>query len=435
VYTRVYTTVHYLYLTHTARDNSKKRPAAPAAGDAVPGTSVTARQNNRKMTLHDPLIRPIVDNRPTDRLKAAKAAKAAHTGHRGCRPTSDQEAMRVPPSPHPIRWGIVGTANIARAQFLPGLREAGGGRATSVASRDQAKAEAYAIAHGIDQGIEGYQALVESPDIDAVYVALPNALHAEPTIQALRAGKAVLCEKPLSVGAAQTKAVLDVAATAARPLWEAFVFPFQTQHRRLVRLLEDGAIGEPAELYSAFHFPLSNPANIRMDAALGGGALADVGCYPIRLAFELFGAGAGASAAAGAGTESGGEAQARACEARTENGVDTDAAGIVTVGARRLLLTCGFKRSFDTFTSVLGSAGQIRLTNPFHPGPADTLTISRPNADPVTERPTTDQRSFTAAIRHIHAVLRGEEAAVHTAADYSLPAARVLEELQQLIAI
>jgi predicted dehydrogenase len=332
------------------------------------------------------------------------------------------------PSPDEIRWGIVGTANIARAQFLPGLREAGGGRATSVASRDRAKAEAYATAHGIDQGIEGYQALIESPDIDAVYVALPNALHAEPTIQALRAGKAVLCEKPLSVGAAQTKDVLAVAATAARPLWEAFVFPFQAQHQRLLRLLEDGAIGEPAELYSAFHFPLSNPANIRMDAALGGGALADVGCYPIRLAFELFGAG-------GAGADNGGGAQARACEALTENGVDTDAAGIVTYGARRLLLTCGFKRSFDTFSSVLGSAGQIRLTNPFHPSPADTLTISRPNADPVTERPTTDNRSFTAAIRHIQAVLRGEEAPAHTAAEYSLPAARVLEELQQLIVI
>jgi predicted dehydrogenase len=339
----------------------------------------------------------------------------------------------VPQSPDPIRWGIVGTANIARAQFLPGLREAGGGRATTVASRDRAKAEAYATAHGIDQGIEGYQALVESPDIDAVYVALPNALHAEPTIQALRAGKAVLCEKPLSVGAAQTEDVLAAAATAARPLWEAFVFPFQAQHQRLLRLLEDGAIGEPAELYSAFHFPLSNPANIRMDAALGGGALADVGCYPIRLAFELFGASTNTSASA----ERRGEARARACEARTENGVDTDAAGIVTFGTgsrtRRLLLTCGFRRSFDTFTSVLGSAGQIRLTNPFHPGPADTLTITKPNADAVTERPTTDQRSFTAAIRHIHAVLRGEEAAVHTAAEYSLPAARVLEELQRRI--
>jgi predicted dehydrogenase len=352
----------------------------------------------------------------------------------------------VSQSPDPIRWGIVGTANIARAQFLPGLREAGGGRAASVASRDRAKAEAYATAHGIDQGIEGYDALVESPHIDAVYVALPNALHAEPTIRALRAGKAVLCEKPLSVGAAQTKDVLDAAATAAAPLWEAFVFPFHAQHQRLKTLLEDGAIGEPAELYSAFHFLLSNPANIRMDAALGGGALADVGCYPIRLAFELFGASTAstASTADAADADTGGGADPVACDATIENGVDTDAAGIVTFGTRpgaqpgarsgprRLLLTCGFRRSLDTFTSVHGSAGQIHLTNPFHPSPADTLTISRPNAEQVTERPTTDTRSFTAAIRHIHAVLRGEEAPRHTAADYSLPAARVLEELQRL---
>jgi len=331
----------------------------------------------------------------------------------------------VASSPDPIRWGIVGTANIARAQFLPGLREAGGGRAASVASRDLAKAEAYATANGIDQGIEGYATLVESPDIDAVYVALPNALHAEPTIRALKAGKAVLCEKPLSVGAASTKDVLDVAATAAQPLWEAFVFPFQAQHQRLIRLLDDGAIGVPAELYSVFHFLLTNPANIRMDAALGGGALADVGCYPIRLAFELFGGGADADKDAGG--------VARACEGLTQHGVDTDAAGIVTFGSRRLLLSCGFNRSYDTASAILAAAGQIQLTNPFHPGPADTLTIFRPGRDPITERPTTDERSFTAAIRHIHAVLRGEAAPAHTAAEYSLPAARVLDELQRLV--
>jgi predicted dehydrogenase len=318
----------------------------------------------------------------------------------------------------PIRWGIVGTANIARAQFLPGLREAGGGRPVLVASRDRARAAAYAAEHGIDAGIADYAALVESPHVDAVYVALPNALHAQWTIRALRAGKAVLCEKPLSVGSAQTKEVLDVAAAAAAPLWEAFVFPFQAQHQRLVKLLADGAVGEPAELYSAFHFLLSNRANIRMDAALGGGALADVGCYPIRLALELFGAAEGP--------------WAEGCSAVTGGEVETDAAGIVAFGARRLLLTCGFNRSYDTFSRVLGSAGQIELTNPFHPGPADTLTVLRPKADPVTERPTTDQRSFTAALRHIHAVLRGESAPRHTAAQYALPAAGVLEQLQRM---
>jgi predicted dehydrogenase len=323
----------------------------------------------------------------------------------------------VSQSPGPIRWGIVGTAGIARAQFLPGLHEAGGGTAVMVASRDRARAEEFAAANGIESGIQDYAALIESPHVDAVYVALPNALHAEWTIRALHAGKAVLCEKPLCTSAEQAREVLDVAATAAAPLWEAFVFPFHAQHRRLAGLLADGAIGDPAEVYSAFHFLLSDPANIRMDAALGGGALADVGCYPVRLALELFGADG---------------ARAEACSARTNGEVDVDSAGIVTFGARRLLLSCGFQRSFDTFTSVLGSAGRVQLTNPFHPRPADTLTLLRPKAEPVTERPTTDQRSFTAALRHIHAVLRGEAAPEHTAGELSLPAARVLEQLQRL---
>ena len=320
-------------------------------------------------------------------------------------------------SPDPVRWGIVGTANIARAQFLPGLREAGGGSAALVASRDRARADAFAAANGITAGIADYAALVESPHVDAVYVALPNALHAEWTIRALRAGKAVLSEKPLCTSADETRQVLDAAAEATAPLWEAFVFPFQAQHRRLTELLADGAIGEPVEVNSAFHFLLSEPANIRLDAALGGGALADVGCYPVRLALELFGPHG---------------ARAEACSALTNGEVEVDAAGIVTFGARRLLLSCGFQRSFDTFTSVRGSAGQIQLANPFHPGPGDTLTVLRQNAEPVIEHPTTDQRSFTAAIRHIHAALRGEAAPEHTADALSLPAARVLEQLQRL---
>jgi predicted dehydrogenase len=323
----------------------------------------------------------------------------------------------VTQSPDPIRWGIVGTANIARAQFLPGLREAGGGTAALVASRDRARADAFAAANGIGAGIADYAALVESPHVDAVYVALPNALHAEWTIRALDAGKAVLSEKPLCASVDQARQVLDVAATAAAPLWEAFVFPFQAQHRRLTELLADGVIGDLAEVASAFHFLLANPANIRMDAALGGGALADVGCYPVRLALELFGADG---------------VRAEGCSALTNGEVEVDAAGIVTFGPRRLLLSCGFRRSYDTFTRVLGSAGQIQLTNPFHPGPGDTLTVLRPQGEPVIERPTTDERSFTGAIRHIHAALRGEAAPEHTADGLSMPAARVLAQLQRL---
>ena len=315
-----------------------------------------------------------------------------------------------------VRWGIIGTASIARGQFLPGLREAGGGRAAMVAGRELARAEAFAAEHGVDRGVEGYAAVTESPDIDAVYVAVPNSLHAEWTTRALRAGKAVLSEKPLCVGSAQTAEVLEVArATPGALLWEAFVFPFQAQHRRLTGLLAEGAIGEPAEIISAFHFRPARPGDIRFSAGLGGGALADVGCYPIRLAHELFGA-ADDDLATGS--------------AEVYGEVEVDAAGLVPYGSRRLLLSSGFRRSYDTFTRVLGSQGQVHLTNPFHPGPADTLTLHRPGADAIAEHPTTDARSFTAALRHIHAALRGEAAPEHLAQDSALATARTLEAVK-----
>ena len=291
-----------------------------------------------------------------------------------------------------IRWGIVGPANIARGQFLPGLREAGGGRAALVGSRDRDRAQAFAAAHGVDQGVAGYEQVVESDEIDAVYVAVPNSLHAEWTIRALRAGKAVLCEKPLCISAEQTATVLDAAADLPSALlWEAFVFPFQAQHERLAELVASGAIGEPAEVISSFHFRLSNLANIRLSAALGGGALADVGCYPIRLAHEIFG-GSDDFTAAGSAVVAG--------------EVEVDAAALVAWGTRRLALTCGFRRSSDTFARILGDQGQLHLTNPFHPGSADTLVLRRPAAGDVVEHPTTDAHSFTAALRHIHAVVR-----------------------------
>jgi len=343
------------------------------------------------------------------------------------------------------RWGIIGTANIARGQFLPGLREAGNGKAVLIGSREAERARAFAAEHGVDRGVAGYATVIESDEVDAIYIAVPNTLHSEWTIRALQAGKAVLCEKPLSVGSAQTAAVVDAAAAIPGALlWEAFVFPFQAQHERLIELVVDGAIGEPAEIVSSFHFRVSNQANIRLSAELGGGALADVGCYPIRLAYEVFGASGGFDSAGfdSAGADSAGRDSAFANSAFVDRAaitgsavrgseVEVDAAAIVSWGARRLLLTCGFRRSYDTYTRVLGDQGQLHLTNPFHPSPADTLTLRRAGSEPVVELPTTDAHSFTAAIRHIHAVLRGSEAPRLTAATSALANARMLEAVQK----
>jgi predicted dehydrogenase len=254
--------------------------------------------------------------------------------------------------------------------------------------------------------------VLADPEVQAVYVPLPNPLHADWTIAALEAGKAVLCEKPLCVDADQARRVLEVAARAEQPLWEAFVFPFQAQHRRLVQLLAEGAIGELREITGAFHFLLQRTVDIRLSAAMAGGALADVGCYPLRLAAELFdGPALGATASAVRGAE-----------------VETELAAVVDYpDDRRLLLSCGFRRSADTTTVLSGTEGTIRVDNPYHPQPGSTVELRRPGSDPVVERPTRDAHSFTAALRHIDAVLAGTEIPRHTALDSSLPVAEAVD--------
>jgi predicted dehydrogenase len=313
-----------------------------------------------------------------------------------------------------VRWGIVGTANIARAQFLPALREAGG-VAAAVAGRDAAKTQRYATDNEIDRAITGYANVIGDPAVDALYIALPNALHAEWTIRALEAGKPVLCEKPLCGRLDDTESVLAVAEETGTLLWEAFVFPFQPQMQEIRKLLADGAIGDLMEIKSNFHFLLRNPANIRLSRELEGGALLDVGCYPVRIAQELFGPD---YQAAWAHAVMGGD------------GVDVDTWGVLDYAqGRRLMLSCGLGRGYDTFTTLEGTAGQIRITNPFHPGRADSFRLVTPGADDQTFGARAEERSFTAAIRHIQAVIEGNEAPRQLAVETSLPTARALADL------
>ena len=317
-----------------------------------------------------------------------------------------------------VRWGIIGTANIARAVFLPGLRQAGG-EASAVAGREAGRAEKFASDNGIGRSVVGYQTLIDDPDIDALYIPLPNALHAEWTIRALEAGKPVLCEKPLCGVLPDTERVLATARRTQTLLWEAFSFPFHAQLAELKRLVADGAIGELVEIKSNFHFMVRSQANIRLSRELQGGALLDVGCYPVRLAQELFGPD---HESAWARARAGGD------------GVDVDTWGVLGYsGGRRLMFSCGFGRSYDTFTTLEGTSGQIHVTNPFHPGPDDSYQVVRPGDEqgPVPAAP--DELSFTPLTRHINAVLRGEQAPRLLAVDTSLPTAQALSDLAEAI--
>src|SRR5579859_4103090 len=317
-----------------------------------------------------------------------------------------------------VRWGVAGTAKIARTMFLPSVREAGGDPA-AVASRDADRGRRWAAANGIGRVITGYQELADDPDIDALYIPLPNALHGEWTIVALEAGKPVLCEKPLTGSVAQTEQVLAVARATGTPLWEAFAFPFHDQMARLRGILADGTIGDLREIQSGFHFRMGDPeTNVRMVTDLDGGALLDVGCYPVRLARELFGA----------------EHESAWAEAEwARGGVDVATWGCLDFpGGRHLYLSCGFGRADDTFTRLLGSTGQIHLTNPFHPLARDTFVVCQDGRPPETHRAIGPYRqSFTPLIRHIHAVIRGEQEPRLLAADTALGSARALRDIAE----
>jgi predicted dehydrogenase len=170
------------------------------------------------------------------------------------------------------------TARINRL-FIAGARQAAGVEILAVASRERASAERYAHEHGIDRAYGGYDSLLADPDVEAVYISLPNSMHVEWSVRALQAGKHVLCEKPLSRRAVDVSAAFDVAEREHRLLMEAFMYRHNPQTRRVTELLADGAVGRVRMVRAAFSFAADDPANIRLSAALEGGALMDVGCY------------------------------------------------------------------------------------------------------------------------------------------------------------
>jgi xylose dehydrogenase (NAD/NADP) len=179
-----------------------------------------------------------------------------------------------------VRWGIVSTAHINR-KVIPGAQASPKVDLVGVASRDRARAEEYARQWEIPRAFGSYDAMLEDPDIEAVYISLPNTLHCEWSIRAVEAGKHVLCEKPMSRRVAEVEDAFDAAERAGRLLSEAFMYRHNPQTKRLAQLVEDGAIGELRLVRSVFSYSLYDESNIRLQADVEGGALMDVGCYDV----------------------------------------------------------------------------------------------------------------------------------------------------------
>jgi predicted dehydrogenase len=181
---------------------------------------------------------------------------------------------------HAVKWGILSTADINR-KVIPAAHASPKVDLVAVASRDQARADEYARTWEIERAYGSYDALLADPEVEAVYVSLPNSMHCEWSIKALEAGKHVLCEKPLSRRTSDVEAAFDAADRAGRLLSEGFMYRHNPQTKRTKQLVDEGAIGALRLIRATFSYPLYDEQNIRLSPSLDGGALMDVGCYAV----------------------------------------------------------------------------------------------------------------------------------------------------------
>jgi predicted dehydrogenase len=249
-----------------------------------------------------------------------------------------------------VRWGIVSTAHINRL-FLAGAREADNVEVLAVASRDQPRADAYARDNGIPRAYGSYEVLFSDPDVEAVYISLPNSMHVDWTVRALEAGKHVLCEKPMSRHTDDVGRAFDVSERQDRLLMEAFMYRHNPQTRRLTELVAEGAVGRVRIVRAAFGFVAHDPANVRLSAALDGGALMDVGCYCV----------SGSRLIAGEPVRVMGE------QALGGDGVDVAFAGVMRFpGDVSAHFDAGLELASRDLLEVVGDHGTLRLTDPWH---------------------------------------------------------------------
>ena len=276
-----------------------------------------------------------------------------------------------------IRWGILGTARINR-RIIPAMRQARRSDLIAVASRDRERARAYATEWSIPRAVAGYQTLLDDSAIDAVYIPLPNTDHVPWTLAAVAAGKHVLCEKPLALDPAEVDRIATAARDAGVVVEEGFMYRHEPLTTRVTELIQGGAIGTVRAVVSGFTFALGanepkgslpngnrlNEPNIRMQHELGGGALWDVGGYPVTYTQLIAG---GREPKMVFGTAQWNSA-----------GVDEEFMGLLRFDAGVTAnVYAGFRAAYRTWLDVLGSEGGLTVPNPFKPGPHEVLELER----------------------------------------------------------
>jgi len=312
-----------------------------------------------------------------------------------------------------VKWGIVSTAHINRL-FLAGVRESPDVKILAVASRDARRAEDYARKNGIERAYGSYDALLADPDVEAVYISLPNSMHIDMTVRALEAGKHVLCEKPLSRRAAEVERAFDVAERQDRLLMEAFMYRHNPQTRLLTELVAQQAVGRVRVIRAVFGFVAHDPANVRLIAGLDGGALMDVGCYCV----------SGSRLIAGEPERVMGE------QALGGDGVDVAFAGVMRFrGDISAHFDAGLALASRDLLEIVGDQGTLRLTDPWH--------CRRPGIDLLREDEDKDERieiepanSYRLEAENMSAAIRGEAPLLLARAD-AVGQAKAIEALYE----
>ena len=301
-------------------------------------------------------------------------------------------------SVEPVRWGIVSTAKIGLTKVIPAIQKSPTSRVMAIASRDQGRAEEAARRLGIPRAHGSYEALLADPEVEAVYIPLPNHLHVEMTLAAARAGKHVLCEKPVGLTAADAERLRAVPEGIV--VAEAFMVRFHPQWRRAREIAQSGELGEIRAVRAVFSYHNVNPADVRNQAGIGGGAILDIGCYPVTGARYVFGA----------------EPERVVSLVDRDPGFRTDRLASIIAdfgGGRQLTFLCSTQLVPHQSLEILGSKGRVEIVVPFNApqGSASAIlvdhgrtpdgSLARREVIPPCDQYTEQAEAFTRAVRGI----------------------------------
>ena len=267
-----------------------------------------------------------------------------------------------------VRWGVLGYARIARESLIPAIQRSSNSEFHAIASREESKLAECRARFNVPKTYRGYDELLRDPEVDAVYIPLPNSLHREWVVKAAAKGKHVLCEKPIALNAAECREMIAACAANKVQLMEAFMYRYTDRTRKVLDVLKSGVLGEIKFVGSTFRFLLANPASIKLKPELGGGALYDVGCYPVNfvgmVADEIAGQ-AGSSLPESISAEN----------VRT-NGVDMIFSALMKYPSGLIAsLNCGFNAQKRIFSEIIGTKGTLEIPDTFFDN-AGALTLT-----------------------------------------------------------